>query len=115
MALKDLSKTEQEIIGRYLDRVDALHSERIDRLEEEQVRVIVRDEEEVVYIGPFDRSAIEIQIGNTDITKITVKVSDTEHHRTLLIHGNEEDVVSNSGWTKAAEWLEEKLLKGVYS
>lgn len=108
MALKDLSIIEREIIGRFLDRVNALATER-------DVKVVVRDEEEIVFNGSFDRHLIEFHIGNTDLTKITVIISAAERHTTLFVHGNDEDVVSDSGFTDAGEWLEEKLLKGVYS
>lgn len=106
MALQNISTIERRIITAYLDRVAALALER-------EIRVTVRDEEEAVYIGNFDRSQIEAQIGDTDFTKIRVTVSDTERHTTLFIHGNEEDVVSDSGFTEAGEWLDDRLLKGI--
>lgn len=110
MALKDCSIIEREIIGRYLDRVQVLAGER------PATRVIVRDEGfEIAYKGSFDRAAIEEAIGQTDITKIAVSASDTERHSVMFIHGNDEDVVSDSGWSNEGEWLEEKLLAGVYA
>jgi hypothetical protein len=110
MALKDLSLIEREIIGRYIDRVEAMA-----KVKYRDMSVIIRDEEGAVYVGPFNRGLIEIQIGNTDVTKVSVQVSDIERHTVLFIHGNEEDVVSDSGYTEMAEWMEEELLKGVYS
>lgn len=108
MALKDLSIIEREIIGRYLDRVAALTAERSD------VRVRVSDGECQSYAGEFDRASIEHVIGDTDETRVTV-ICKAGSHVTVFIHGNDEDVVSNSAWNSTGEWLEEKLLKGVYS
>lgn len=110
MALQDLSITEREIITRYLDNLELLNEERGD------LQVIVFDGEEVSFSGGFIRESVEEEIGITDETKITVVTGEwlDQRHSTLFIHGNEEDVVSNSGWTNNGEWLEEKLLKGVY-
>lgn len=109
MALKDLSKTEQEIIGRYLDRVANVCAENPNHF------ITVRDEEEPAYQDTFVRDLIEAAIGNTDITTIRVRVGHNQVHTTFFVHGNDEDVVSDSSWNPAGEWLEEKLLKGVYS
>lgn len=108
MALKDLSIIEREIIGRYLDRVATLVSER------PETRVRVFDGEFNSYMGSFDRSGIEHVIGDTDETHVIVTCED-DAHIVSFIHGNDEDVVSNSAWSSSGEWLEDKLLKGVYS
>lgn len=58
---------------------------------------------------------VENAFGQTDITKTVVIFSAIERHTVMFVHGNDEDVVSDSGWSADGEWLEERLLKGVYA
>lgn len=108
MALKDLSFAERKIIGRYLDRVADVCAENPTHF------ITVTDEEEPVYQDTFNRALIEAAIGDTDYTRIRVRVGADQVHSTFFVHGNDEDVVSDSSWSAKGEWLEEKLLKGVY-
>lgn len=108
MSLQDLNTVEREIITAYLGRLETVCAKH------PTAWVIVSDEEEPVYEDIYNRAQIEMAIGNTGMTKIRVRVGQDQIHSTFFVHGNYEDVVSDSTYSKAGEWLEEALLKGIY-
>jgi hypothetical protein len=106
MALTDIDAIERRIITAYLDRVEKLAAER------PTLQIRVFDGEETSYLGAFDRAGIEKVVGITEETRVYVRVGD-ESHVTVFLHGNYEDVISDSAANAAGEWLEDHLLKGL--
>lgn len=78
------------------------------------LEVRVSDEEELEYVGPADTDKIRGAIGHTDMTRVAVYLRDGKSSRAsvLFIHGNYEDVLSDTSWSKGCEWLEQRLCKG---
>ncbi|MTH61149.1 hypothetical protein [Paracoccus litorisediminis] len=108
--MEHISATERRIIRRVLTNISDLLTKH------PGLTVNVHDEAEMVYSGPFDRKKIEEEIGHTGMTTITVKVPATQHPvvraTVLFIHGNEEDVLSDSGCSEGGEWLEQAMCVG---
>jgi hypothetical protein len=110
MSLAELDQIEVRIIGRYLNRLADFASLHPDHL----IRVF--DGEEFSYEGPFDRKAIEAQIGITDETTVSIRTAKSEKlggscHSVLFIHGNLEDVVSGSQYTVGDGAIDDLLLQ----
>ena len=103
-----ISKAEQRIMNRVLANIQQLHREFPD------LTVRVRDEEQVVYDGKPDIDAIRKELGHTGMTRVYVYPEGTAQCRAsvLFVHGNEEDVLSDSSWSRDNEWLEKRLSEG---
>lgn len=78
------------------------------------LEVRVSDEEELEYVGPADTDKIRGAIGHTGMTRVAVYLRDGKSSRAsvLFIHGNYEDVLSATSWSKDCEWLERRLCEG---
>lgn len=108
MALKDLNIIEREIIGRFLDRVDALVKE----YPETQVSVFDGEEWSHRFIAGYDRAKIEDVVGITEETVFRVRVG-KEHSSVFFYHGNYEDVLSDMSDSKDGAWIGDRLTKGL--
>lgn len=115
-----ISQTERRIINRVLTNIERIAAEFPNLI------VRVRDEEEQVYEGPFDRSNIRKEVGHTGMTILAVEIpnfkpeglSETKPTRAsaMFVHGNEEDVLSDGSWSEgsgfSSEWLYMRLEEG---
>lgn len=103
-----ISQTERKIINVVLSNIANLAHEY------PNLEVRVSDEAELEYAGPADTDKIRAAIGHTGMTRVGVYLRDGKSSRAsvLFIHGNEEDVLSDSSWGKGCEWLEKRLCKG---
>jgi hypothetical protein len=110
MALKDLNSIERQIIGRFMDRVDALVAENPD------TRVWVHDGEEWSYRhtgrGTYERVKAEEEVGITEMTIFRVWVGD-DYSEIHFYHGNDVDVLSDMADSKNGAWIGDRLTKGL--
>lgn len=110
-----ISQTERRIINVVLSNIA--------NLQHQYPNLIVRvfDEEDLTYTGPADIAAIRKEIGHTGMTRVMVIIPNLHAAgksggaSVLFIHGNEEDVLSDSSWGEGCEWLEQHLCKGAAS
>lgn len=110
MALRDINTTEQQIISRFLDRLDQFGKDF------EHEKIWVHDGEEWSYKAAgvsYDRKALEDVVGITDMTIIRVWHG-TEFSEAHFYHGNHEDVLSDMSDTAKGAWIGDYLTKGIY-
>lgn len=88
MALKDLSIIEQRIIWKILDNID--------KLEQPVAIEIWSGGQDSDLKGDYNRAEVSKYIGVSDETVLKIYDGDARAW-VLLVHGNEEDVISDSG------------------
>ena len=87
MSLSDINEVEQRIVKVILDEIAAM---------EQPVTVRILSDDVKDFLGDFDRAAIESHIGNCETTEILV-IDGEAKFWIELVHGNEGDLISNSG------------------
>ncbi len=103
MALKDCSRIERKIIGRVLDNI-AMYSDAI-------VEVFTGLRIPDVTAPITNRAEIEEHIGVSDSTELKIQIGEVKVW-VVLIHGNEEDVISDSAHTGEGSAEIENLICG---
>lgn len=107
MGLKDLSVTERKIIGAFLD--DVMKLARTGGVEIEILGDGERD-----YLGAFERSIVDANVGNCSETTVCVRKGNARGN-VLFVHGLDDEVIANMGGNTEGYDMMNALLKNAES